>query len=69
MYEKHISLNKSASTTPAMSVPLGVSLSGPCASETESDEDTSATHTTSPNRRHNTHQEHLGLHRLAFLEQ
>ncbi|XP_026316156.1 rho guanine nucleotide exchange factor 18 [Hyposmocoma kahamanoa] len=57
-----------AAVQPPQPQPVNI-LSGPCASETESDEDTSATHTTSPNRRHNTHQEHLGLHRLAFLEQ
>ncbi|XP_049881203.1 rho guanine nucleotide exchange factor 2 isoform X2 [Pectinophora gossypiella] len=44
-------------------------LTGVCASETESDEDTSATLHTAPARRTNAHQEHLGLHRLAFLEQ
>ncbi|XP_073960884.1 uncharacterized protein isoform X3 [Choristoneura fumiferana] len=62
---------------PNMSVALVTgprnSLSAGGASETESDEDTSAATvgatTQLPGRRNNTHQEHLGLHRLAFLEQ
>ncbi|KOB66962.1 putative RHO guanyl-nucleotide exchange factor, partial [Operophtera brumata] len=46
--------------------------SGGGASETESDEDASAATVGAtnqlPGRRNNAHQEHLGLHRLAFLE-
>lgn len=61
------------SSTGVLYVPLGVSLSGGGASETESDEDASAATVGAtvqlPGRRNNTHQEHLGLHRLAFLEQ
>lgn len=56
-----------------MYVPLGVSLSAGGASETESDEDASAASAGAGaqgiSRRNNAHQEHLGLHRLAFLEQ
>ncbi|XP_022127697.2 rho guanine nucleotide exchange factor 28 isoform X1 [Pieris rapae] len=47
-------------------------LSAGGASETESDEDASAATvgaTQLTGRRNNSHQEHLGLHRLAFLEQ
>ncbi|XP_037877176.1 A-kinase anchor protein 13 isoform X1 [Bombyx mori] len=57
---------------PQPTPPLNI-LSGAGESETESDEDASAATVGAtaqlPGRRNNTHQEHLGLHRLAFLEQ
>ncbi|XP_063373510.1 rho guanine nucleotide exchange factor 18 [Cydia amplana] len=61
-----------AAVQPAQPPPTNI-LSGGGASETESDEDASAATVGAtaqlPGRRNNTHQEHLGLHRLAFLEQ
>ncbi|XP_045507012.1 rho guanine nucleotide exchange factor 28 isoform X1 [Colias croceus] len=61
-----------AAVQPPQPPPAPNVLSAGGASETESDEDAStatvgATQLTG--RRNNTHQEHLGLHRLAFLEQ
>ncbi|XP_046972511.1 A-kinase anchor protein 13 isoform X2 [Vanessa cardui] len=62
-----------AAVHPAQPPPPPNALSAGGASETESDEDASAATvgatTQLPGRRNNTHQEHLGLHRLAFLEQ
>ncbi|XP_013147675.1 PREDICTED: rho guanine nucleotide exchange factor 18 [Papilio polytes] len=56
----------------ALYLSLGGSLSTGGASETESDEDLSVQtegNNQLPGRRNNTHQEHLGLDRLTFLEQ
>ncbi|XP_050356654.1 A-kinase anchor protein 13 isoform X2 [Nymphalis io] len=62
-----------AAVHPAQPPPPPNALSAGGASETESDEDASAATVGAtaqlPGRRNNTHQEHLGLHRLAFLEQ
>ncbi|XP_039749015.1 rho guanine nucleotide exchange factor 28 isoform X1 [Pararge aegeria] len=62
-----------AAVHPAQPPPTANALSTGGASETESDEDASAASagaaTQGISRRNNTHQEHLGLHRLAFLEQ
>ncbi|KAL0810985.1 hypothetical protein ABMA28_010277 [Loxostege sticticalis] len=61
-----------AAVQPPQQPPIAI-LSGAGASESESDEDASAATVGAtpqlPGRRNNTHQEHLGLHRLAFLEQ
>ncbi|KPJ14633.1 Rho guanine nucleotide exchange factor 2 [Papilio machaon] len=61
-----------AAVQPAQPAPPANALSTGGASETESDEDLSVqTEGTNqlPGRRNNTHQEHLGLDRLTFLEQ
>ncbi|XP_059056247.1 rho guanine nucleotide exchange factor 2 [Achroia grisella] len=62
-----------AAVQPPQPQPPPNALSTGGASETESDEETSAATVGAtaqlPGRRNNTHQEHLGLHRLAFLEQ
>ncbi|KAM3958398.1 rho guanine nucleotide exchange factor 18 cysts [Aphomia sociella] len=62
-----------AAVQPPQPQPPPNALSTGGASETESDEETSAVTVGAtaqlPGRRNNTHQEHLGLHRLAFLEQ
>nr|XP_034826159.1 rho guanine nucleotide exchange factor 18 [Maniola hyperantus] len=62
-----------AAVHPTQPPPTANALSTGGASETESDEDASAASTGATaqgiSRRNNTHQEHLGLHRLAFLEQ
>ncbi|XP_053620407.1 rho guanine nucleotide exchange factor 28 isoform X3 [Plodia interpunctella] len=62
-----------AAVQPPQPQPPPNALSPGVATETESDEDASAATVGGtpqlPGRRNNTHQEHLGLHRLAFLEQ
>ncbi|XP_052757982.1 A-kinase anchor protein 13 isoform X2 [Galleria mellonella] len=62
-----------AAVQPPQPQPPPNALSTGGASETESDEEASAATVGAtaqlPGRRNNTHQEHLGLHRLAFLEQ
>ncbi|XP_037300755.1 rho guanine nucleotide exchange factor 28 isoform X3 [Manduca sexta] len=61
-----------AAVQPPAPAPPVSALSGRGVSETESEEDASAATVgaaAAPGRRNNTHQEHLGLHRLAFLEQ